>query len=123
MAIDQKVVELNGNEYIIDALPATKGIVVLKQLTKLLGPSVSHLFNPVEGENSMNKAVSALMESVDSVNLESLLKDLMASVTKNNVAINFDREFRGQYDLLFMLSKEVIELNYGSLFQIAGFAE
>ena len=123
MAIDQKVVELNGNEYIIDALPATKGIVVLKQLTKLLGPSVSHLFNPVEGENSMNKAVSALMESVDSVNLESLLKDLMASVTKNNVSINFDREFRGQYDLLFMLSKEVIELNYGSLFQIAGFAE
>ena len=123
MAIDQKVVELNGNEYIIDALPATKGSVVLKQWTKLLGPSVSHLFNPVEGENSMNKAVSALMESVDSVNLESLLKDLMASVTKNNVAINFDREFRGQYDLLFMLSKEVIEWNYGSLFQIAGFAE
>jgi hypothetical protein len=41
--IKQKTTTINGEEFLLSTIPATKGIKLLKQLTKLIGPSFTEL--------------------------------------------------------------------------------
>lgn len=118
MAISQKTVSIKGNEYLITQLPGSKGVVVMKQLTKLLGPALAS----AQDEGNMSSAVDKLIENLDSVDVLVLLQNLMSTVTKNGTTVNFDMEFAGNYDGLYMLTKEVINLNYESVFTLLGFA-
>lgn len=118
MAISQKEVNIKGTDYLITQLPGSKGVVVMKQLTKLLGPSLAE----AQESGSMAGAIDKLIENIDSVDVLVLLQNLMTTVTKKNVQINFDLEFAGNYDGLFLLTKEVINLNFESVFTLLGFA-
>lgn len=120
--LKQKEVNVGGEQYLISTLPATKGLKVLKSLTKLLGPAFAELTKGGDGEevNLVSLAVEKLIDNLDNCDVESLVVSLMTCVTKQNMAINFDMEFAGSYDKLFLLAKEVVDLNYGSVFTLVG---
>ena len=127
--IKQKTTTINGEEFLLSTIPATKGIKLLKQLTKLIGPSFTELLKGGEsGEkadaNPMGLAMEKLFDNLDTVDVESLIKELVsASATKGSMAINFDMEFSGEYGKLFTLVKEIVEFNYGSVFTLFGSEE
>ena len=116
MAIKQKTVEINGTTYLLNQFPATKGISVMKQLMRLCGPSANALFT----DNNYTKALELLVENVEAVNAEELLKLLVATASKGSVSVNFDEEFAGEYGNLMLLCKEVVVFNFGNVFQFLG---
>ncbi|UPW35876.1 tail assembly chaperone protein [Pseudomonas phage EM] len=116
---NQRTVIHNGTEYTINLLPATRGISVLKQLTSLLGPSLAKY----QADSDFAGAMKELFDNIDKVPVENLIQNLMLTVFKGSMAINFDTEFAGKYDLLYALTKDVIEFNFGSVFSLIGFAE
>lgn len=117
MAIGQKTVTIKDTQYMITHFPAMRGTRVLKQLTVLLGPSLASM----QGGGDLGAALTILFDNLDQ-NVEQLIVDLISTVSKNNVGLNFDMEFAGEYDRLFMLVKEVVEFNFGSVFTLLGFA-
>ncbi|HET8688017.1 MAG TPA: hypothetical protein VFM18_15385 [Methanosarcina sp.] len=115
MAIQQKTVEVGGTTYMLTQFPASRGIRIMKQLVKLLGPLIAG------GEaGNLGEALDKMFDSLDSIDVENLLKEMMSSVTKENMSINFDMEFAGDYRKLFELAKEVTEFNFGNVFTLAG---
>lgn len=116
MSIQQKEVTINGDTYLLTQLPGMTGLKLLKQLTKTLGPSLAAL----HGESaSVGTALDVLFDNLDD-NAEALVIALVSGATKGNMAINFNLEFAGQYDKLFLLVKEIVEFNFGSVFQMLG---
>lgn len=120
MAITQKSVTIDGQDYMLSAFPATKGVKVFKLLAKLIGPAFQALTQAENEEAASALAIAKLLESMEEVAVEDLLKDLMVCVSKNNMAINFDTEFQADYGKLVKLAQEVVQLNYGSLFTMLG---
>jgi len=116
--IEQKVVSIKGTDFSITHLPASKGVRVLKQLGKLSGPAFSSY-----QDGGLSAAIAALFDNIDSVDVEQLIRDLVATASKGSMAINYDMEFAGKYDTLFLLVKEVIEFNFGSVFTLLGSEE
>lgn len=116
MAIAQKTVEVAGESYFLTQFPATKGLKILKQLIKLIGPSAAEIFK----DGNISAAVDKLVENLDSVDVETLVKEMVSSVSKGNVAVNFDNEFAGSYAKLLLLVREVVEFNFGDVFTILG---
>lgn len=114
----QKNVTIDGEDFQITTFPATRGFRILKELTRLLGPAFAEWAKG--GEDGMALAVNAIVDNLDSVNVENLVKELISSVSKGSVAVNFDMEFAGNYNKLFLLVREVIQLNYGSVFTVLG---
>lgn len=122
MALTQKIVTIDNIDYQLTAFPATRGIRVFKVLAKLIGPAFKALTEAENEEAASAQAVATLLESMEEVAVEDLLKDLMTCVSKNNMAIQFDTEFQADYGRLVKLAQEVVSLNYGSLFQMLGTA-
>jgi len=124
--IKQKTCTIGGEEFLLSTIPATKGIKLLKQLTKLIGPSFTEILKGAEDKDSnpMGLAMEKLFDNLDAVDVESLVKELVASsATKGSMSINFDMEFAGDYGKLFTLIKEIVEFNYGSVFTLFGSEE
>lgn len=113
--IQQKTVTVQGTEYMLTHLPAIRGTRMLKRLVKLVGPAMATF----QKEQDLGGAMSALFDNLDD-NVEALIVELVASATKQNMAIHFDSEFAGQYDKLALLVKEIVEFNYGSVFSLLG---
>lgn len=125
--IEDKLIDINDTEYRIQPFPAFKGLVLLKKLTKVVGPSITALMGgEAEGEvevNSLEKAIELLVENFDGDGVETLIKELIKSVTKNGQPLNFDLEFMADYGKLFKLVTEVVKVNYGTVFQLGGFLQ
>lgn len=121
MAIKQRTVTINGEEYMLSTFPAGKGLKLLKQLTKLVGPAFAEMLKGGDEQvDAMSMALEKLFDNLDSVDVESLIKELVTCATKGSVAINFDMEFSGEYDKLFELVREAVEFNYGNVFTLFG---
>ena len=114
--IQQKHVTIKGTDYMITHLPAIRGTRVLKQIIKLVGPS----FAQFQNSQNLSGALTVLFENLDSVGVEQLIQELISTVSKGSTGINYDMEFAGEYDKLFLLVKEIVEFNYGSVFQMLG---
>lgn len=119
MAIGQKQVNIKGTDYLITHFPAMRGTRILKQLTKVLGPSLVAMQG--DGADKIGDALHALFDNLDQ-GVEQLIVELVSTCSKGSVGINFDMEFAGEYDKLFLLVKEVVEFNFGSVFTVLGFA-
>ena len=85
----------------------------------MLGPSLAKY----QADHDFSGAMKELFDNIDKVPVENLIQNLMLTVFKGSMAINFDTEFAGKYDLLYALTKDVIEFNFGSVFSLIGFAE
>lgn len=120
MAITYKEINIDGVDYEISAFSATKGIRVFKTLGKLIGPALKSLSDATDAEDASVKAITSLLQSMDDVAVEELMKDLMSCVSKGKVGIQFETEFQADYGKLVKLAQEVVNLNYGSLFTMLG---
>jgi len=117
--IKQKTVSVNGEDFLITQLPATKGTRVLKVLVALIGPAFAEITKD-GATDGVGRAMEKVFDQLDQVDVEGLLKALIETCSKGNMAINFDNEFAGEYDKLFKLCREVVEFNYGSVFTLLG---
>lgn len=121
MKLTQKTVTLNGEEFQINLVPGSKGIRLLNKIRAIALPALAEL-QKEEGstDDVMGAFIQKVMEGMDKVDIEALVKELIGACSKNNVAINFDIEFMGEYDKLFFLVKEVVMFNFGSVFRLVG---
>lgn len=120
MAIQQKSFSVQGDDYLLTHFAAGKGIRVLKLITKLAGPAFAAASAPSQSGNAFSGIVTAILENLDNVDVEALARGMIESVSKGSVAINFDTEFAGAYDKLFLILQEVVEFNFGSVFTLFG---
>jgi peptide subunit release factor RF-3 len=116
MAISQKSVTVKGTEYLLTHIPAIRGTRILKQIIKLVGPA----FAQFQNEKNLGGAMTLLFDNLDAVGVEQLIQELVSSASKGSVGINFDNEFAGEYDKMFLLVKEIAEFNFGSVFTLLG---
>tara|TARA_R110000823_G_scaffold261418_10_gene382203 strand:- start:9684 stop:10079 length:396 start_codon:yes stop_codon:yes gene_type:complete len=130
MIIQDHEVTINDETFVIQPFPAFKGLVNLKRLVKIVGPSMTSLFNleaEVTEENietaNISQAVSLLVENFEDNDVENLIRDLVKSVSKNGTPLNFDTEFMADYGKLIKLVVEVVKANYSSVFQLGGFLQ
>lgn len=116
--LGQKSVNVKGDTYLLTHIPASRGFTILKQIGKIAGPALG-----VYQQEGVAGAVSTIFENIDNANVEQLVKELVGSASKGSVAVNFDMEFAGAYDKLFLLVQEVVEFNFGSVFTLLGSEE
>ena len=122
----QKTVTVRDTDYLLTQFPATKGIRLLKQIIKLVGPSFAEISkvgesaDVAEQQRLIGMAMEKLFENLDAVDVEALIKELVTSASKGSASINFDFEFSGQYEKLFELVKAIVEYNFGSVFTLVG---
>ncbi len=117
----QKVVIINDEEYQINLFPGSRGLRLLNKIRAIALPALAEL-QKEEGtaDDIMTAFISKIMEGMDKVDVEALVKEIVSGASKNNMAINFDTEFMGEYDKLLLLVKEVALFNFGSVFQVVG---
>lgn len=132
--IEQKRVEINGIEYTLNTIVATKALALQPSIMKLIGRSLVAFFDGQDGTAKtaeaqaklegevMKKIVDTLIEDVEKVNIVDLAKNLIAyGATKGTMAIQFDNEFSGNLGTLYKLLFAIIKLNYLSVFTSGGF--
>ena len=115
MAIQQKEVTVLGETFLLTQFPAMRGTRILRQLIKLIGPAFAEL--QLKGE--VAPALTMIFDNLDE-NTEKLIPELLSSASKMGMALNYEMEFAGAYDKMFLLAKEVVMFNYGSVFTLIG---
>lgn len=128
MAITSKVVQIKNSdgvqvEYTIQAFTATKGLRIFQKLAKLIGPAFKTLSEASSEEEASAKAIAVLLETMEDVEIDKLLPELLSGVNRGGTAINFDIEFMANTGAMVKLAQEVVSLNWGSLFSALGSAE
>ena len=127
--IKQERQEINGIEYTINTIVATRALSLQPQLMKLIGRSLVAFFEGNDGSAKtpdaiaklegevMKKIVDTLIEDVEKVNIVDLAKNLIAcGATKGTMSINFDNEFTGNLGTLYKLLFAIIKLNFLDVF-------
>jgi len=127
--IKQERQEINGVEYTINTIVATRALSIQPQLMKLIGRSLVAFFEGNDGSAKtpdaiaklegevMKKIVDTLIEDVEKVNIVDLAKNLIAcGATKGTMSINFDNEFTGNLGTLYKLLFAIIKLNFLDVF-------
>lgn len=118
MTNDQAHIEIDDIVYTIDAFRGREGWKYLPKITKFIMPIVESLGGTENVDES--KALSGISDLLSGDNADEifqLVQDLMGSVTKEGMKINFDKEFSQRYDVLLKLTLEVLKLNYLESFQ------
>lgn len=127
--IKQERQEINGVEYTINTIVATRALSLQPQIMKLIGRSLVAFFDSQDGSAKtpdavaklegevMKKIVDTLIEDVEKVNIVDLAKSLIAcGATKGTMSINFDNEFSGNLGTLYKLLFAIIKLNFLDVF-------
>ena len=127
--IKQERTEINGIEYTINTIVATRALSLQPQLMKLIGRSLVAFFDGNDGSAKtpdaiaklegevMKKIVDTLIEDVEKVNIVDLAKNLIAcGATKGTMSINFDNEFTGNLGTLYKLLFAIIKMNFLDVF-------
>lgn len=127
--IKQERQEINGVEYTINTIVATKALALQPSIMKLIGRSLVAFFDGQDGSAKtpadvaklegeiLKKIMNTFLEDVDKVDIVKLAKDLISmGATKGTMTINFDTEFTGNLGTLYKLLFEIIKLNYLSVF-------
>lgn len=123
MAITSKIVTVGDVEYTVQAFAASKGLRIFQKLAKVIGPAFKSLANASDEGEAASVAISSLLSSLDDVELDVLMKDLLSGVYRNGTAINFETEFMANAGVMVKLAQEVVNLNWGSLFTMLGTVE
>jgi len=126
--IDTHLVPVGDKKYHITTFPAIKGLNYLNKIKTIVGPALAMAVSGDDSEEdeidvvSFSAAAKALVDGIDNNNVEQMIIDIVSNYVSdlNGQPLQFDMEFAGRYDLLFGLVKEILVLNYGSLFLGSG---
>ena len=108
----QHIEKINGKAYVINKVKGREGWSYLPRLTKYAFPFVGFFVSDGVDEGEIIAQLVQLLNTENQKEVEQLLIDLVSSVEVDNTKIDFDTEFSGNYDTLFMLVLQVIKLNY-----------
>lgn len=114
---NQKVININGKAYLINAFKGRQGWSYLPRLTKYVFPFIGYLFNEDKDDSEVSDQLMSILSGENAKEVEQLIFELVENVQVNNSNINFDFEFEQNYDALILLFIEVIKLNYFDSFQ------
>lgn len=114
---NQKVININGKAYLINAFKGRQGWSYLPRLTKYVFPFIGYLFNEDKDDSDVSDQLMSILSGENAKEVEQLIFELVENVQVNNSNINFDFEFEQNYDALILLFIEVIKLNYFDSFQ------
>ena len=122
MAVQSHDVVIGGDTYTINTFVATKGVKYLKKLLKVIGPAMAEAMAGSDGEeirtDGLGKAAEILFDNIDSEGFDDMIIEWVKNnVTKNGQPVVFDMEFAGDYGKLMQLVKEIIMLNFATVFQ------
>lgn len=115
----QKIINIDDDTYVINAFLASKGLRIKAKLIKYAGTSLSDALG-AEDESTIIDLISKVFTDMTEDQYVELVKEIMSGVTKNNMAIDFDKEFQLNYGNLFKMIKEVLQFNYNDLFSLLG---
>lgn len=117
--LKQNIVHIGDETYVINPFLTTKGLRVKAKLVKYLGSSLSHAMS-AEDESTIIEMIASVFAEITEDQYVELLKEILSNTTKNNMPIDFDKEFALNYMNLFKLVKEVLQFNYNDLFSLLG---
>lgn len=116
MAIEQKKVKVNGQEYLLHQFGGIKGFKLGKKVAKIILPAMGSFYSAEE--EGAGGVFETLADKLDELDDQTVL-ELLSSVTYQNMEINFDEHFAGNYGTLILLLWEVCMFNFESLFTLA----
>ncbi len=126
MAIRTVEKVINGKQYTFNTWGASKGLNILKKVTKILGPSVMSLVTDGGSGNVelLKEAVKEMAFNMDNEDIGALVKDILQDVKINNAppVPSFDMYYSGEYKELFQAIFEVLKENYESFLGKGGLA-
>jgi hypothetical protein len=115
---EQKKVTINENTYMLEQFGARKGIKLGKQVAKVMLPVLGRLYGQDENEEvGFGGMLEVVADNLDELD-ESTIEALLEGVSCNSYAIDFDKQFSGNYGELFQLLWEVISFNFSDVFSI-----
>lgn len=122
---EQKEVTISGNNYLLHQFGAMEGLKYQKALAQVLLPAIAEITKAGEmsEESAISIGMAKLADNIDKVDERMIEAMVTRGATKNNMAINVDNEFAGKYMELFLLVKEIILFNFGSVFTMLGSGE
>jgi len=134
MPLEHKDVIVGDKEYSIPMFTTSKGLLYLKQLTKVIVPSFVALSEGAEQSvdlqdpnnatlqsDNLLKAANLLVENMDKEDIVELIKNLVKGVRVDNKELNFEMDFAGNYGELLSVLTQVIKYNFSSVFPNGGF--
>jgi len=122
---EQKTVEIQGEEYLLNQFGALEGLKYQKALASVIMPAIAEITSRDdigEGE-AISIGMNKLSENIDKIDENMIQAMVVRGATKGNMSINFDNEFAGNYMKLFTLLKEIVMFNFGSVFTMLGSEE
>lgn len=103
-------------------LRAFRGLFLARQLGKVLLPVLGSFMAPTEEEEDedpsvdFSKVAETLVESIDSIDVESLVKELLDGITIDGIEVNLDEYFMANYGLLLEIVAFSLQENFQSFF-------
>lgn len=119
MAHKQHISHIGDNTYVISPFLTSKGLRIKHKLVKYLGSSLSNAFD-AEDDGTIIELIANVFAEIPEDQYVELLKDITSGVSRDNMPIDFDKEFALNYLNLFKLVKEVLQFNYNDLFSLLG---
>jgi hypothetical protein len=107
-------VTIDGKYYSFNQWTASKGLNILKRVSKIVGPAIFSAMQEGKGFSTdmLKEAAQELVMGLDQEDLGTLCKDIMADVKIDNKTIPFDLHYGANYRELFKAVFEVLKANY-----------
>ena len=122
---EQKQVTIGQDSYLLNQFGAIEGLKYQKALAQVILPAIAEITKSGASseEDTLSMGMAKLAENIDKVDEHMIEAMVVRGATKDNIAINFDNEFAGRYMELFLLLKEIVMFNFGSVFTMLGSEE
>lgn len=120
MAMKTATETINGKEVTIVLLGALDGIKMTTQLSKVIFPAIAALTGKGKEDNSaadFKELVMNALESLEDVDLATIIKKLFDGSTADDFPIKADDYFAGNYGELVDYLAFALEANFGSFFE------
>lgn len=112
-----KTKEIAGKEVTIYLLPAGKGIVMAKELSKTILPVFTTVVgNTKEDGMDMGLVAEELVGNLDKLDILQLIKTLFNGMAIEGREEDFDSYFMGNYGMLIDILVFALEANFSSFF-------
>jgi len=117
-----------GNDYNTFLLSGTKGTEILLKISKMYIPTIGVVLDEIgDPKNKKSKSLEDMEINISDVanklvqgfdvkeNLQ-MIKDMVIPCTRNGKPVDYDFDFRGQYNELIDVLMWVIKINFGDFF-------
>lgn len=112
MPIKAHEIEIDGHTYLLNTLPAGRGLECFTRLLGLIGPAIGgHAQEAAENAGDM---AGKLLAAIGKPEAAKLMRELVSGLRKDSRSVDFDLEFAANYGVLLRLVTWSLELNFGS---------